>query len=231
MSRLRAFAPDIWLIDHPLKLAGVQLGTRATLVRLPSGQLTLISPVPLSDDDQAEIDALGTLSTLIAPNLFHHLFLKSAIARWPRTRVLVPPGLPEKLGEPAELTQALPLSPGGALEDTLSWQRIEGMPRLHEHVFYDPRSRTLILTDLCFHFPSHPHWWTRQFMRLNSGLGRFGPTRVLRSAIADKAAFAASLPGVLEWDFERVIMAHGEPLSEGGHARFQQAFAGELQAK
>jgi len=225
MSRLRAFTDTIWLIDHPLKLAGTRVGTRSTLIRLPSGELALISPVPLSDEDQAEIDALGPLKTIIAPNLFHHLFLKAAIARWPNAKVLVPPGLPKKIGG---LDQALSLSPTGALEDSLSWKRIEGMPPLREHVFFEPRSRTLILTDLCFHFPEHDHWWTRVFMRLNGQMGSFGPTRIFRAGIGDKEAFARSLPGVLDWDFERVVIAHGQPLSEDGKRRFQEAFAADL---
>ncbi|TXD36175.1 DUF4336 domain-containing protein [Lujinxingia vulgaris] len=225
MSRLRPFTNTIWLIDHPLKLAGVQLGTRSTLIRLPSGELAMISPVAFSDEDQAEIDHLGELKTIIAPNLFHHLYLKKAMARWPQARVLVPPGLPEKIGE---LDQALALSPTGELEESLSWRRIEGMPKLREHVFYEPQSGTLILTDLCFHFPDHPHLWTRMFMRLNGALGSFGPTRVLRSGIADKEAFAASLPALLDWEFERIVIAHGEPLSEAGKRRFQEAFAAEL---
>ena len=40
----------------------------------------------------------------------------------------------------------------------------------------------------------------------------------------DEDAFAGSLDTMLEWDFDRVIVGHGEPIETGGKARLMEAF-------
>ncbi len=69
-------------------------------------------------------------------------------------------------------------------------------------------------------------WVTRTFMRLNQAWDRFGASRMMRSMIRDKAALRASLDRVLEWDFDRVIVTHGEVLESGGRDALRDAFAG-----
>jgi hypothetical protein len=40
----------------------------------------------------------------------------------------------------------------------------------------------------------------------------------------DRKAARASLERVLQWDFDRIIMAHGEVLQSGGKTAMQKAF-------
>jgi hypothetical protein len=62
-------------------------------------------------------------------------------------------------------------------------------------------------------------------MRVNSAYGRFGPSRLLRFAIRDKAACRRSIDRILEWDFERVVVTHGEVLESGGREALRSAYA------
>ena len=48
--------------------------------------------------DIAAIRALGPVAAIVAPNLYHHLHLRDAIAAFPDARVFVPEGLAEKIG-------------------------------------------------------------------------------------------------------------------------------------
>jgi len=54
----------------------------------------------------------------------------------------------------------------------------------------------------------------------------FGPHRFIRArAIRDRAAARQSIERILRWDFERVIVSHGEVLDTGGRERVASAFA------
>lgn len=97
MNRLEQFREGIWTLFQPLSYFGMKLGTRSTIVQLPSGALVIISPVTFDEATKAEIDALGVVDYVIAPNLFHHLFFNQACALWPEAQHLVPPGLSEKV--------------------------------------------------------------------------------------------------------------------------------------
>ena len=43
--------------------------------------------------------------------------------------------------------------------------------------------------------------------------------------IRDRKAARASVAKILEWEFDRVIVTHGDVVRSGGHAKVAQAFA------
>lgn len=225
MTKLTPFTDHIWTVYHPLTVAGLRLGARATVIRLPSGRLAIISPVPFDDTTAQAIDELGEVDTLIAPNKMHHLFFGDACRRWPEARALVPSGLKKKVDLP-ERTVAM--GDRGSIEDSLRWVRISGAPKLGEHLFVDTRDEVLIVTDLAFHFVDHPQWILRQAMRLNGVYGRFGPSRHARSFFKDKDALKKSLTDVLELPWDAIVVAHGELIESGGRRLFEEAFAAVL---
>jgi hypothetical protein len=62
-------------------------------------------------------------------------------------------------------------------------------------------------------------------MRVNGAYGRFGPTRLLRTLVRDRPALRASVEKILAWDFERVVVTHGEVLERGGRDALRAGFA------
>jgi hypothetical protein len=144
--------------------------------------------------------------------------------RRPRRRS-APAWLPARAREPQlSIDERSATSPGlwrGALDQV----PIGGAPRMGEVAFFHPRSKTLFLTDLAMNL--HPKdAVTRLFMRANGGLDRFGPTRIFRYAmLRDRAALRGSLERILRWDFERIVVAHGEIVPRGGREMFRAAFA------
>ena len=100
-----------------------------------------------------------------------------------------------------------------------------GATILNEVVLLHRPTRTLVLTDLAFNLPPGARNEARLFHRLVGAAGRFGPHRVVRLGIRDRAAAARSLEHVLGWDFDRVIVSHGEVLESGGKAALRAAFA------
>ncbi len=98
------------------------------------------------------------------------------------------------------------------------------MPKLQELALLHRASRTLILTDLAFHIRHSASWFTPLFMRINGAYGHFGPSRIFRTLVKDRAALRASLAHLRDWDFDRIIVTHGEVLEQGGQAAMQAQY-------
>lgn len=218
---MRTIGEGLWCVEHDLRLGGMAFGTRTSVVRLPSGGLLLVGPGDLSDDHAAAIDALGPVERILAPNLFHHLFLAQARSRWPDARLEVAQGLPEKISGVPHDAVCAPQDDLG----TVRWLRVQGAPKLGEHVLHHPGSGTVILTDLCFNFIEDRGWWTRFQMGLFDAWGKLGPSRYARFLMDDKAAVKRSVDQILEWDFDRIVVSHGEVLETGAKEQLRAAFA------
>lgn len=211
---------DLGIIDHPLRVGGLALGTRTTVIRRADGTVALVSPGPLSDEDAAAIGALGPVRAVVAPNLLHHLFLQRALARFGEARLYAPAALAAK--QPALRIDG---PPAAIADGSLRAVDVGGMPKLQETLFIHAPSRTLVATDLVFHVRAPAAFFTRLFMRFNGGFDRFGPTRICRSMCKDRAAVRAALDRVLDEDFDRVVVAHGRVLPAGGKEALSAGFA------
>ena len=220
----RELASGLWTLDGPLRVGGLELGTRTTAIRLSAGGLWVHSPGPLDDSARAALEKNGPVRALVAPNAMHHLFLPENATAFPEAQVWAAPGVRAKREEIAEIHELGESAPDLWSAD-LQQLAIGGVPRLTEFAFFHPASRTLLLTDLCFNVRRSDSWLVRTFMRLNQAWERFGPSRMMRSMIRDKAALRASLDRVLAWDFDRVIVTHGDVLESGGREALRDAFA------
>ena len=76
MATLEPIADEVWSTTIPLRFWGVETGTRMTIVRLQSGGLFVHSPIPLVGDLPAEVGALGPVTAVVAPSLFHHMSVR-----------------------------------------------------------------------------------------------------------------------------------------------------------
>jgi hypothetical protein len=161
---------------------------------------------------------------VIAPNKAHHLFVAPCLAAYPFASLYAAPGLAEKRADLA-ITHVLADAPPGDWPGVVDYHVVEGAPLLNEAAFLHRPSRTLILTDLAFNVRPGPTNRARVFHRIIGATGRFGPHRLIRLSMRDRAATRRSIERVLEWDFDRVIVSHGEVLESGGHAAVERAFA------
>ena len=64
----------------------------------------------------------------------------------------------------------------------------------------------------------------QRVFHLMGAAGRFGPHRFVRWMIRDQQATRASLGSILRWDFDRVILAHGDVVETGGRQKLRDAF-------
>jgi hypothetical protein len=55
--------------------------------------------------------------------------------------------------------------------------------------------------------------------------GSFGPSKLDPWLIRDRDAARQSLERILTWDFDRVVVAHGDVLESGGHEALRTGYA------
>ena len=195
-----------------------------TIVGLRGEKLLLHSPVPITTGLLADIEPLGEVRAIVAPSRYHHLHVRSASEAFPRARVYGAPGLAKKrkdLKLDGVLEEEAPEDWAGDLEQTM----VGGIPILSEFAFFHPASHSLILTDLCFNYPATGSGVPRLYRKLAGVDGKFAVELCVRLFVRDRKALRSSCDRIIEWDFDRVVVAHGEVLESGGKEAFKRAFA------
>ncbi len=221
---MRPLDPGLWVAEQPLRFGGLEIGARMTVVRLPDGELLLHSPIRPTVALVDEVRALGSVAALVCPNRFHHLFAADWMEACPDAALFVAPGLERKRPD-LRIAGVLSEVPDELWRGALEQVVIQGLPLTNEVAFFHPASRTLIATDLAFNIgPDHPTL-TRWAFRFAGAYRRLAPTTLERILVRDRARFRASLERILEWPFERVIVAHGTVLETGGRRELTQGFS------
>jgi Domain of unknown function (DUF4336) len=201
---------------------GVHMRGRMVVARLSDGRLWVWSPIPIDDALARQIDGLGEVVCLVAPNALHHLQFAAAAERWPAAKRWIAPALVKKR---PELAGCEPLgdTPPAAWAADFDQHRIAGAPKLDEVVFFHRASKTLIVTDLVFNVLEYRGWISGLVFRVVGAHKRLAQSRAMRFLVRDRVAAAASARRLLAWDFERVVMAHGEIVENDAHARMTEA--------
>ncbi|MBP6546434.1 MAG: DUF4336 domain-containing protein [Phenylobacterium sp.] len=224
---LLEFAPGLWIADGPTvtAAAGFHFPTRMAVIRLTGGALFVWSPLPLTDDLKAAVEALGEVRCLVAPNSLHHLFLGEWKAAYPTATLYAAPGLRPRrkdLAFDADLEEAPPPEWAGEIDQVV----VRGNLITTEVVFFHRASGTAIFTDLIQHFS--PTWFTgwRAMVAKLDLMTAHEPEvpRKFRNAFVGRAQARIALRRILAWPTERVLMAHAPPVEKGGRAFIARAF-------
>jgi glyoxylase-like metal-dependent hydrolase (beta-lactamase superfamily II) len=217
-SALTNLALDLWIATRSFTNELGLVTSRMTVIRLNDGRILVHSPVPIESDLRSAVENLGQVAILIAPNLFHHQFLSEWRAAFPDAKAFCVPGLPAKRSDfkfDGVLENVSPPEWGGEVDQLV----IKGIPDYGEMVFFHRPSRALVVGDLVFNYSPV------QAESDPGGADGLGPHSRIISAITDPNALRDSIASVLRWPFERVIVAHGQIVESGGHARFREGFA------
>lgn len=212
---MKSIAPHLWVAEAPLRFAGLEVGARMTIIRLPEDRLLLHSPIAASEALVRDVEALGQVAYVVAPNRFHHLYVSEWQKAFPDAEIFVAPGLEKKrpdFGETRVLTSEPPPEWAGDLEQVA----MRGFSLLNEIVFFHAPSATLLATDLAFNIGPHSAPMTRFAFRMMGAYGKLTPTFLEWLFVRDRAAFCAGLEQILDWPFESVIVAHGDVSESGG---------------
>ncbi len=217
---MKALADNLWILVYPLPLLGADLKRVVTILRLRSGDLVIHSTGPFTPDDAAAIRAVGRPGWLLDTMLRHDTFARLGRESFPGIPYLAPAGFSEQAGLPVGALVPAPAEWG----DEVAVLRLDGVPSMEEHVVFHRPSRTLIVADLFFNFGPEAPGWTRFLMRLAVGAKHDpGMARSMRLTVKDKPALKRSLNAMMAWDFDRIIVGHGDVVETEGKRKAAEA--------
>ena len=189
---------------------------------MSDGSLFIWSPIKLTE---AEIDALGEVRHLVAPNSLHHLSLGDWPLAYPDARLYAPPGLRKKRKD-IDFTDDVGNESAAAWAADIDQVAVAGNLITTEIVFFHRKSATVLFTDLIQQFP--PGWfsgWREIVARIDLMVGSEPAVpRKFRNTFLNRRAARAALALILKWPAEKVLMAHGTPVEHDGHAFIARAF-------
>jgi hypothetical protein len=227
---LKKVDTNIWVAEQNLKYWGLEVGTRMTVIRLNNGENVVISPIKVDEETINQINEAGKVTIIIAPNLYHHLSISDFKSIYSDAKIFAAPGLEFKRQD-IKFNKILDRGKIGS-EDEIEYFLFEGFKildlkgfsPLNEIVFFHRASRTLILTDTAFHFNESFPLTTQLTMRLIGGYKKLEPSILEKLATREKAKVKNSIQKVLEWDFERVIVAHGSILENEAKDKLKKGY-------
>jgi hypothetical protein len=169
------------------------------------------SPVALTEELANQVQAIGPVRYIVSPNKIHHLFLNEWADRWPDARLYAPPGLARKKPK-LRFTAELGDEPDPAWAVDIDQVIFRGSFAMEEVAFFHRRSRTAIICDLIQRHPeSKMSGWIGMLMRLDGLVGQQGSTpREWRASFLRRGPARTALQKVLDWDADRLLIAHGE---------------------
>ena len=230
--KLAEYVPGvIWLAEYPVHFAGLDFLGRMSVLRLEDGGLMLHSPCEIDGDAAQTIRELGEVRFIVAPGSYHYLHVGSAQAAFPDAETYICPGVERK--QPAlEFDWILGDRPPLAWEGDLDQVLVRGNRFIWEVAFFHRASGTLVLVDLVENIGDETPgvswglklWWKAVFHMWN----RPKPAPEYQMGWRDRKAARASLERILAWDFERVILAHGDLIETDARAAVRAAWSAPL---
>jgi hypothetical protein len=224
-------ADQIWLCAYPVRLAGTRFDARMTVIRLGSGQIMLHSPCRITAALSQEILALGPVSHIVVPGNFHHLHAASAQFAFPDAKTWICPGVERKRPDLAYDAVLGDLAPPEWKEE-IDQVLVQGMGIMREVAMYHRASRTLILVDLIENFTdATPNiggalkFWFKYVLRT---WGHPSPAPEYRIGLSDRSLAVKSLRRILAWDFQQIILSHGDLVTDDAHDVADEAWSGFL---
>lgn len=204
-------APDVWHVPvDPLEyFGGFRIPLASTVLRLPSGKVLIYAPGKFDDEQLGAIDALGDVAYIVAPNLFHHLYVAKAAERWPNAKVFGAPGLAAKRKD-LTFHGELP----AALDEHVDVEVIGGQAKLNEAVLFHRPTGTLLCADFLFNVTQPANRRSAFALKL-AGVGgrKLGVSKMLWSPSKKEAEpMRRSIEKVMTWPIQHVAPAHGEPV-------------------
>ena len=221
---LKPVADGAWIVDSgPLRVLGIPLPLRMTVIRLGSGELMLHSPTRLTESLKREIDAVGRVKHLIAPDVAHWMYLQAWQRACPDATTWAAPGLRERaqvrrsgVRLDHDLTDAAPPEWAGEVEQAL----VRGLGFAEVDFLHRP-TRTLVVTDLIVNLEAQKlPALARPAIRLARMVAPDGEAapyvRLIVRLRRNEAALAVSR--LLSRNPRRVIFAHGRWFDRDGEA-------------
>ena len=228
MPELQTFADNIWTIDGPIAYDfGFAFTTRMTVVRLADRSLWVDSPVQVPFETLKTIVDTGTVRYLLAATPRHFWRLEAWHTLFPAAEVWSSRNTPLRLAAGhLPMTGILTDTPNPGWADEIDQLVFKGNPFLDEVIFLHKPSHTVILGDLIQANPMMNGKHLRNaLLRLSGGAHPNGGVGFdIRLTFTNRKLARQSLERLLSWDFDKLIIAHGNCIRNDAKSYVERAF-------
>jgi hypothetical protein len=217
---MNQLSENVWILSYPLNLLGVDIRRNVTVLRLPNSQVLIHSTGPFSREDAASIRDIGKPTWLVEAMLRHDTFTQDGLTAFPGIPYLAPEGFGKLVSYPTGTLFPPPREWAGHIEVI----ELQGVPSMRETVMLHRESRTLIVADLAFNFPRGQSGWQELLLKFAVGKNHApGISRSFRVMVSDDSALKESIEEMMSWEFDRLIVGHGEPIESGAKEQLRKA--------
>lgn len=223
---MKSLGNNIWYVDgDSVPFYTLPYTTRMVIVRLADNSLWIHSPIKLTQDLVNQVDALGQVRFLIAPNKLHHLFLKDWQQHYPATAVYGTEQVSQKRSD---------IQFDGILTSdvTLPWENdiqqclFTGSKAMQECVFFHRDSKTLIVTDLIENFSPDAFPPIKRFLAKISGVvAPNGKMPIDWRLSFNKDVAREHMQHIISWQPEKIVMAHGLIIEDHAVSFLEKSFS------
>jgi len=192
-----------------------------TIARMNDGRLVIHNGIALEDELMTEIEAFGTPAVLVVPNSFHRQDAAIYKQRYPDLQVVCPTRARKKVGKRVQVAGDLDDAPS---DDAVRLQHLDGCK--HKEGVLLVRSAggvTAVFNDMLMNYAEVQKGLLGFFIAPS---GTFAVPRFARwFFVSDKRAFRSHLERIAADDLQRVIVSHGDVITEGSADRLRTAAA------
>lgn len=235
INTLKEVAKNIWVVDGSIvKMSmyrtNIPFSTRMTIIKLNNGGLWCHSPIELTTQLKKQIDSLGKVDHLISPNKIHYAHINSWSEAYPKAISWASPGVKERAAQQniivnfnQDLVETSPVEWADEIEQLI----FKGSRFMEEVVFFHRQSRTLILADLIENFePNKLNFLSKTLTSLAGCLDPDGkaPLDLRMTFFGNKKQARKSWEKMMQWQPEKIILAHGRWYNKNGMAELERAF-------
>jgi hypothetical protein len=223
MGSLTPFADGVWLDSEPVRIVGMPLTATMAVLRLGEGSLLVYSPVAMTDERRRAVEALGRVAHLYAPSLYHDRWIGEWAAAFPSARVHAPAALAKKRRD-LRVDRMLGTAAEPAFADVVDEVHIDGF-RLDETVIIYRPAHTLVVADLVHNIGRPEGGWTKLYTRAMGFYDRVALSGMIRwLGFSDRGAARRSINRLLSHPFDRIVVGHGAPVTDGARDALVAAY-------
>lgn len=209
---------NLKFLESTLKMPLMDLPVRSVVVTTEKGNI-LFSPGSKLTGDQ--IGSAGSVTDIVAPNLFHCGGVAKASSVHTTAKLWGPINAKKVKSEISWTSELDPKT--WPYNDELLALPIAGMPKVSEVVFIHKKSSSLIVADLCFNMLGTKGFGSWLIMNLFGTYEQLGISKLFLKAVTDKEEFEKSLHTLLSHDFENIIVSHGVNVYGQGREKLLKA--------
>lgn len=226
-------AENLWIVDSgPIKAMGfLPLPIRMTVIRLTDGALLLHSPTPFRFPLKGELDALGRVEHLLAPNSAHWTFVREWQSHLPDAVTWAAPGLRDRAPVKASgvrLDRDLGSQAPDIWANEIEHVVVPGGGGFAEVALFHKPTRSLVLTDLVLNLEAAKLPLLMRPLAYATGIaapeGRM-PVYLRRIVKAKGEEAREAGRRLLALEPERVIFTHGKWFERDGRARLAKSLS------